>query len=89
MKTKYFLGVHYGIWITLIIINVFNVILYMQYKEVEKERMNKEIFIESNSVGCSRWQYNGNRYWKCPDKSIISVEVNGYKGYTKQEPVVK
>ena len=89
MKTKYFLGVHYGLWAVLLCTIIVDIFAYTWYQSVKKERMNKEILLESNSLGCSRWQYNGSRYWKCPDKSINSVEVTGYKGYTKQEPVVK
>ena len=53
------------------------------------ENKDKHILLETNELGCSRYSYNRINYWKCPDKSISSVEVNGYKGYTKQEPVVK
>ena len=45
--------------------------------------------LETNEIGCSLYSYNKTTYWKCPDKSINSVDVVGYKGYTKQEPVVK
>ena len=53
------------------------------------ENRGKHILLETNEIGCSRYSYNKTTYWKCPDKLINSVDVVGYKGYTKQEPVVK
>ena len=64
--------------------------IFVKGHEAETLR-NKDmfIFIERNSMGCERFQYNGDRYWNCPDNvNATEIEV-GVGKRRRKEPVIK
>lgn len=60
------------------------------------DEIGKHIFISKNSIGCGRYRFNGDYYWKCPkDLEINQIEyyeseMVGRVRHTKiyQEPVI-
>lgn len=65
-------------------------------EKIAKENKDKVIFIENNSIGCSKYSLNGDIFWKCPKQiDIQQIESRYCSGYgihrncrTEQEPVI-
>ena len=66
------------------------VILFVLYLTIEKRDYpeNQHRKVETNSIGCERWKYNNDYYWKCPKELGLSSIENRVGKKTKLEPVV-
>lgn len=72
----------------------FNYLIYLVTisNDREQERnTNRHMFIEKNSLGCSRFKYNESYYWKCPKDIDVDQIEHRYGKYDRKvsyEPVI-
>ena len=87
-KMRLFFGVSKTVW-AFFFLSILGAIgaTYLN-NECYKKNYNKHILLESNSFGCKRYSFNGDKYWTCPDKSITSIEVSNGRYGNKIEPVI-
>jgi hypothetical protein len=65
--------------ISIAIVMFYSLLAFLSSTTSAKQERNKDrlIQIETNSIGCIKYSYNGDVFWKCPVNSgISSIEEN-------------
>lgn len=70
------------------------IILFSILMSPRDNNFNQEVYIKSNSLGCSQFQYRGDLFWRCPQgvqaESITTVITPPRRSsYEEDHPVIK